>query len=121
MTTQTIAGVPGFPTSWKAASLDVNVKDLHPQMMRFLSTAAAVHAWLFEKPLVVTSGNDGAHVTASKHYKNKALDLRAVDKTLEEQLVFTNVIVFLGERLGVALFDERAKPGEPHYHVELAV
>lgn len=98
---------------------DVNIRHLEPALLGFLTTAGQVHSWLFQKVLVVTSGNDGVHVKGSAHYANRAADLRSMDKTLEEQMLFAMILTYLGEHRGVGLYDERQKPGEAHYHVEL--
>ncbi len=98
----------------------VKITGLRPVLLGFLATVARVHADLFQKVLVVTSGNDGQHAKGSKHYTNAAVDLRSMDKTLDQQLVFLMVLTWLGNTRGVAVFDERTQTGGGHFHCELA-
>jgi len=59
----------------KDASIEVSGT---PAQEAILDAAAQVYA-ATEQPLVVTSGNDGEHMEGSKHYEDKALDLRVWD------------------------------------------
>ncbi len=91
---------------------------LHSQLVRFLASAGNLHSWLFYKPVVVTSGNDGQHAAGSAHYRNDAIDLRAVDLDAAAGNVYLTVLVYAGRLNGVAIFDERLKPGAGHFHCE---
>ncbi len=119
-------GEPIYPASSALPQL-LQVKDsrvkiggLHAELMGFLATVARVHVDLFQKVLVVTSGNDGEHSKGSKHYLNAAVDLRTTDKTSDQQLVFLMVLAWVGNQRGVAVFDERTQAGGGHFHCELA-
>ncbi len=98
----------------------VKITGLRPVLLGFLATVARVHVDLFQKVLVVTSGNDGQHSKGSKHFENAAVDLRSNDKTSDQQLVFLLVLAWLGNTRGVAVFDERTQAGGGHFHCELA-
>jgi len=48
------------------------------------------------------------------------VDVRSWDKDREGQLMFAVVLAFLVLRYNLAVFDERARDGRPHFHVEEA-
>ena len=102
------------------ASKDVKVESLNPRLVRFVVIAANVHQWMYQKPLVITSGNDGEHSIGSLHYKNAAVDLRSHDITPTQQLSFLVVLVQLGQDNGIAVFDERVNPDKQHWHAEVS-
>jgi hypothetical protein len=110
-----------LPTWWNetldAESLDVRVESLNVKLVQFVVRAAQVHAVMFGTPLVITSGNDGKHVPGSAHGKNAAVDLRSHDIDAGSQMVFAMVLISLGNRSGVAVYDERAARS-PHWHCE---
>ncbi len=97
----------------------VKIGELVASMLGFLTVAGNLHLWLFQRPVVVTSGNDGTHAANSAHYHNRAVDLRAADKSELNQYVFLNLLVQIGRSRGVAVYDERLKLGSGHYHCEL--
>jgi len=112
---------PGaLPPYVVAASLSVKVLGLDPALLLYLEKAGKIHQSLFNKDLVITSALDGAHAANSKHYSGAAVDLRMKDKTPVEQLVFLVVGIFLAIQFQLAVFDERAQPGEGHLHIECA-
>lgn len=98
----------------------VNVSSLVPEITTALAKLGRLHLDLFEKPLIVTSANDGKHAAGSRHYVNKAVDVRMLDKSPAEQVLFIAVVTFLSERLHLMLFDERQLPGSDHVHLETA-
>jgi len=98
----------------------VQISKLDQRLMAALAPLARLHVELFNKPLVVTSGNDGDHSKGSKHYANQAVDLRARDKGPAEQLLFGLLLADYAQRFNLAVFDERARDKSPHWHVELA-
>lgn len=98
----------------------VSISNLDPKLILLLRILGPQHQALFNRPLVVTSGNDGEHAPNSKHYIGKAVDLRATDKTNEETVVFLELLVYLARVYGLAVFDERAQPAAGHIHVEVA-
>ena len=53
----------------------VNITQLDPVMWR---AAVAVDDLMakYKRDAIITSGNDGKHMDASKHYQNQALDFR---------------------------------------------
>jgi len=101
-------------------SKDVHIEQLDVRLQRFVSQAGQVHSILFKKPLVITSGNDGAHATNSAHYRNAAVDLRTKDIAPLEQYIFLVVLVHLAEEERIMVSDERLRETGPHYHCELA-
>lgn len=106
--------------SVQIADDNVHVERLSPRLVRFVVRAGEVHNLLFNKQLVITSGNDGEHASGSAHYRNEAVDLRSHDISATEQLVFLIVLVHLGLDDGIVVFDERANPSKQHWHAELA-
>ena len=100
-------------------SSSVNVSALPLFLVSFLICAGQIHRALFNKALVITSGNDGQHVHGSAHYQNKAVDLRSHDLLDDEQALFSSVLLYLSRRYKVALFDERYT-ASPHWHVQTA-
>ncbi len=98
----------------------VHIEALVPRLVIFVVRAGNLHAALFNKPLVITSGNDGEHAASSAHYRNAAVDARSRDITPAQALLFTMVLVDLGLDEGVVVFDERANPAKQHWHCEVA-
>ena len=115
---------PPLPNWWPAgaevAGPNVNIAATTSLLVSFLSDAAIIHLRLFNKPLVVTSGNDGTHAPGSKHSTNKALDLRVSDKSMSEKLIFLMVCWYLSVKYHLAAFDESMLDSGPHLHVEVA-
>lgn len=106
--------------AWIKKDTSVRTEDIDTRLVQFLNIAGAIHTTLFGKPLVVTSGNDGRHSSGSKHYQNRAVDLRSFDKDSTQQLIFGLVIAYLSPQLNLAVFDERMRDSGPHWHVEIA-
>ncbi len=102
------------------ADKTVHIEHLAGRVVAFVVRAAAIHSALFRKPLVITSGNDGVHASGSKHFTNEAVDVRSLDISPAQAMVFTMVLVDLGLEEGVAVFDERANPTKRHWHCEFA-
>ena len=102
------------------ADNSVHVERLVPRLVLFVVRAGNLHAALFRKPLIITSGNDGEHAEGSAHYRNAAVDMRSWDVTPVQQQLFTLVLVDLGLEEGVVVFDERANPTKQHWHCEVA-
>jgi hypothetical protein len=98
----------------------VNVAKLVPELTTALAKIGRIHLDLFGKPLIITSANDGKHTPASKHYVNKAVDARTIDKSPDEQLLFITVLSYLSSKLRIMVFDERLLPGSDHVHIETA-
>src|SRR5713226_9801032 len=71
------------------ADNSVHVERLVPRMVVFVVRAGNIHSALFNKPLVLTSGNDGEHMERSAHYRNAAVDMRSRDVTPVQQQLFT--------------------------------
>lgn len=112
---------PGvLPLGVERKDAKVNVASLVPELTTALAKLGRVHLDLFDKPLIITSGNDGKHVPGSKHYKNQAVDGRMTDKTEAEQELFLQVIAHLSPVLKIMLFDERQLAGSDHVHIETA-
>jgi hypothetical protein len=113
-------GPGALPLGVERKDATVNVASLVPELTTALAKIGRVHLDLFNKPLIVTSANDGKHKTGSKHYANRAVDLRMVDKDVEEQALFIDLLVFFDKKLKLMLFDERQEPGSDHVHIETA-
>ncbi len=109
---------PGAPQILVRKDDSVKIDALAPNLLSFLAAAGAAHLALFQRPLVVTSGNDSIHSKTSKHYQDKAVDLRSLDKKPAEQLLFAHILSWLGDVYQVMTFDERTKPNGPHWHCE---
>lgn len=60
-------------------SNNVNVEGLHSTLKQYINTLPDD----LKKEMLATSGNDQSHVKGSKHYENKALDLRYKPKLHE--------------------------------------
>lgn len=103
----------------QVASTAVDVSKLDSALADFLRAAAQLHRFLFGKPMVITSGNDGNHLAHSAHYLNFAADIRSRDLDLAQQLIFGLVLSYIALRYKIAVFDERAAAGE-HWHVQTA-
>jgi hypothetical protein len=100
------------------ASSAVNVRDVKPQLMGFVTHLATIHLLLFGKDLVVTSGKDAIHATGSLHSQGRAVDVRIKDLDAEAQLLFLAILSYAAVSNQVAFFDERALGDESHIHIE---
>lgn len=109
-----------LPVGVERKDATVNAISLVPELMIALAKIGRVHLDLFGKPLIITSGNDGKHKPGSKHYANRAVDLRMVDKDLQEQVLFLDVLIYFDKKLGLMLFDERSQQSSDHVHIETA-
>src|SRR5574341_2110925 len=98
-----------IPPYVQLAGPRVNITVLDPRIHAALTHLAKLHIELFDKPLVVTSGNDGDHWLGSKHFSNLAVDLRARAKSAVEQLLFGLLLADTAQRFNLAVFDERAR------------
>jgi hypothetical protein len=120
------AGVSAFalPPQWNRSIVlkddTVNVSGISPKMVLYLASCQEVHDALFQKPLCITSGNDGGHAPNSKHSHWKAVDVRCSDVDASGQMLFLMVLGYLSRQFGMAVFDERQLPGAGHFHVEEA-
>ncbi len=106
--------------SVQLADSSVHVERLAPRLVAFVVRAGEVHKLLFNKPLVITSGNDHDHVAGSRHYLNAAVDLRAHDLGPAQQELFLLALVSIGQDEKVAVFDERVNPDKQHWHCEVS-
>lgn len=112
---------PGIlPLGVERKDTTVNVANLVPELTTALAKIGRVHLDLFNKPLIITSANDGKHMGGSKHYVNRAVDLRMVDKTETEQALFLDLLMYFDKNLKLMLFDERQYQSGDHVHIETA-
>jgi hypothetical protein len=86
--------------------------------MGFVTYLGLWHRLTFNKPLVITSGKDAVHAAGSLHGIGKAVDVRITDLDAGEAALFFALLAFAAPGNLVAVFDERALPGEPHIHLE---
>lgn len=100
-------------------SMSVQVRHLDESLVSFLINAGKAHLALYGRALVLTSGNDGTHVAGSAHGKNKAVDLRSLDKSPEAEMLFCLVLGWFSRLYKVAVFDERFT-AFPHWHCQTA-
>jgi len=108
-----------WPLHLEVAGASVRVAELAVELQAFLAAAAAMHFSYFRSVLVVTSGNDGPHAAGSKHFLWRAVDIRSLDLTVQQQNSFVSHLIPLQEAARVGIFDERFI-GQPHWHVETA-
>ena len=101
------------------ASTSVDVSKIDPNLASFLRSAGKLHAYLFGKPMTITSGNDGNHVAHSAHYLNFAADIRSRDLAPDGAMLFTAVLCYIAPFYKIVVFDERATAGQ-HWHVQTA-
>lgn len=112
---------PGvLPLGVERKDATVNVASLVPELTTALAKLGRLHLELFDKPIIITSGNDGKHAAASKHYVNKAVDMRMFDKTDAQQALWIDVLFYMDKELHLMLFDERQLAGSDHVHIETA-
>jgi hypothetical protein len=72
---------------------------------------------LLNKPMIITSANDGRHLEGSKHYKNEALDLRTKHLTPDEKDKLFKFLIEELEAGALVIFEERGKENE-HIHIQ---
>jgi hypothetical protein len=107
-----------LPQGVSLASVAVNVDGVNEGLWSFVCHLGLIHQLLFSKPLVITSGRDSLHSAASMHPKGDAVDVRTKDLLPDEQMLLLNVLAYAGPSSDVAVFDERALPGQEHLHLE---
>lgn len=112
------SGIPPADQVLLPESNDVIVDGVAPELMIYAVHLAYIHWLLFGVPLIITSGKDGKHAPGSLHYVGRALDFRTRDLAADEVLLFLLVVMYSAPARKMAVFDERALPGEPHLHVE---
>jgi hypothetical protein len=100
------------------ADATVKVGETNAALQLIVIRAAEAHYGIFRLPLVITSGNDGTHAPGSKHYKDKAIDIRSHDLAPDEQAAFAAALFYLAGRLSFGVFDERGL-GSAHWHLEV--
>lgn len=100
------------------ADPSVRVGGLVPKFKDFLLRLGRMHYDMFDLPLIITSGNDGAHAAHSPHYENRAVDIRTHDLSDGQAAIFGACLIYFAPVVKIATFDERNVPGGPHFHVE---
>lgn len=96
----------------------VNLEGLNEKIVLFLAAAAQVHAALFHVPLVVTSGKDQEHISHSKHFIGRAVDLRLSDLDAVGQTICHIAFTYLACKCECGIFWEFTETPESHLHVE---
>lgn len=91
---------------------------LRPELERILIGIETLWPTATYGPAVVTSGNDGRHMTGSCHYENRAIDLRSKSlKTEQEKAQLVEALRgWLGPDYDVIL--EHLGEDNEHVHVE---
>ncbi len=111
-------GPDHLPVGVEKKDAMVSVADIDAHLLSLLAILGRVHLALFNKVLVITSGNDGQHARGSLHYRNLAVDLRATDKTPMELLLFLDMLAYLAETWKLGVYYERGPGDVYHFHVE---
>ena len=112
---------PGvLPAGVERATPNVVTEGLDPKLYAFLTPLGLTMLHLFNTSVVITSARDAVHGKGSKHYVGKAIDIRTKDLLPQWQSTLTLILLVFAERFGLAIFDERFLPGEPHIHIEVA-
>lgn len=112
------SGIPPADQVLLPESNEVVIDGVAPELMQYAVHLAYLHWLLFGAPLIITSGKDGKHAPGSLHYVGCALDFRTRDMAPDEALLFFMAVLYSAPARKMAVFDERALPGEPHLHVE---
>jgi hypothetical protein len=113
-------GPGNLPLGVERKDATVNVASLVPELTTALAKLGRLHLDMFDEPIIITSGNDGQHAPGSKHYTNRAVDIRTKDMQLQAQIMFLMVVAYMSPKLNLMLFDERQKLGSDHFHIETA-
>jgi hypothetical protein len=106
------------PQGIELASEQVDIEGVDHNLMAFLSHLGLVHALLFGKPLVITSGVDAIHSAGSLHKVGRAADLRTADKDNSGNELLLHLLAYAASGNPIAVFDERRCAGGSHIHVE---
>lgn len=112
------AAAPDPPANYQLAGPNVIVAGVRRELMQFVDYLALVHRVVFSKPLVITSGKDGAHVESSMHPAGLAVDFRTKDLQPDEQQLVLALLAYAAPSNHIAVFDERALGAEQHIHLE---
>lgn len=112
------AAEPKQTENYQLASPSVNVAGVVEPLMQFVSYLGLIHRLLFNKPLVITSGEDSIHVAGSLHGQGRAVDIRTRDLLPDEQALLLHLLAYAGPSNHIAVFDERALGAEAHIHLE---
>lgn len=112
------AAAPDPPVNYELAGPNVIVAGVRRELMQFVDYLALVHRVVFSKPMVLTSGKDGAHVASSMHAVGLAVDFRTKDLLPDEQQLVLALLAYAAPANHIAVFDERALGAEQHIHLE---
>ena len=94
----------------------VGIKELKPQIILAAILAERVYSKFGVSAMIVTSCNDGQHMTNSKHYTGNAVDLRTKTVGLARQLV--EAIKVQLKPLGYDVIFEDEHGDNEHLHIE---
>lgn len=112
------AAPPPPQVNYQLAGTEVVVAGVNEELMKFVDYLGLVHRVVFNKPLVITSGKDGAHVASSMHYAGLAIDFRTKDLLPDEQQLVLALLAYAAPANHIAVFDERALGADQHIHLE---
>lgn len=104
--------------NYAVASPSVILAGVNELLLSFVDYLGLVHRVVFSKPLVITSGKDGAHSPGSLHAEGRAVDIRTRDLLPDEQQLLLLLLAYAGPANGIAVFDERALGAQAHIHLE---
>lgn len=95
------------PKNFKIKSEKVNIADIHNNLTYYLNTLPEN----LKEKVLITSGNDQGHSTKSRHYQNKAIDLRLNPELYDYMKTDPNRLKY-----GITLLDPN-HGSAPHIHL----
>lgn len=99
----------------------------HPAIVRMLigaAIAAEDHAGSYTGELVITAGNDSVHGTASRHYRDEAIDIRSKnfisrDAKRDFRAHLENILNLGLGKLQFRVLLESEDTANEHFHVQV--
>lgn len=92
-------------------------KKIYPEFLPYIITIGAIYYQHFGKFMLITSANDSQHLSISRHYQGKAIDIRTHDQDPVKVVLFVEALKQLLEPALDIVWEDKGKPNE-HLHVE---
>lgn len=95
----------------------VSFNKIYPEFIPYVTVLGTLYYQRFGKPMIITSANDGLHMSLSRHYAGKAVDIRTKDQKPEDILLFVEEAKKYLDRALDLVWEDKGLANE-HLHAE---